>query len=170
MLTKVQKKKVIDDLADKIKRQQVLIFTDAKGIKVNEIQKLRRELKKAEAEYKVAKKTLVNLAFKKENKELDMSQFAGSLALTFAYKEPISVIKILNNFSKTNESLKILGGLMEDRFLTIEEVKELAKIPSREELLAKLVWSIKSPISGLVNVLEGNIRNLVGVLNAISNK
>jgi len=170
MLTKTQKKKIIDDLADKIKRQQVLIFTDAKGIKVNEIQKLRRELKKAEAEYKVAKKTLVNLAFKKENKELDIFQFNGSLALAFGYKDPISVIKILNNFSKTNESLKILGGLMEDRFLTIEEVKELAKIPSREELLAKLVWSIKSPISGLVNVLEGNIRNLVGVLNAISNK
>ncbi|MFZ5559465.1 MAG: 50S ribosomal protein L10 [Patescibacteria group bacterium] len=170
MLTKTQKKKVIDELADKIKRQQCLIFTDAKGIKVNEIQKLRRELKKAEAEYRVAKKTLMSLAIKKEKKDIDISQFEGSLALVFGYKDPISIIKILANFAKTNENLKILGGIVEDKYLTPDEIKELAKIPSREELLAKLVWSIKSPITGLVNILEGNIRNLLGVLNVISNQ
>lgn len=167
MLTKTQKKKVIEDLADKIKRQQCLIFTDAKGIKVNEIQKLRRELKKADAEYRIAKKTLIDLAFKQEKTEINMSQFVGSLALAFGYKDPLSVVKILVNFAKAHENLKILGGLMEGRFLTIEEIGELAKIPSREELLAKLVWSMKFPVAGLVNIFRGNLRNLIGVLNAL---
>jgi len=170
MLTKTQKKKVIEDLADKIKRQKSLIFTDIKGTGVGAIQKLRREIKKTEGEYRVAKKTLINLAFKQEKKEIDMSQFVGSLALAFGYSDPIAITKIIANFEKKNENFKILGGLIEDRFLNADEVKELAKISSREELLARLLWSIQSPISGFVNVLQGNMRNLIGVLNALKNK
>jgi large subunit ribosomal protein L10 len=170
MLTKTQKKKIIEDLADKIKRQKTLIFTSITGVKVGEIQKLRRELKKAELEYKTAKKTLINLALKKAKQEIDLSSFAGSLALAFSYQGPVLPAKIIYKFSKEHPNLKILGGLMESRILSLEDIKELAMIPSREELLAKLVWSIESPISLLVNVLQGNIRNLVGVLNAIGNK
>jgi len=75
--------------------------------------------------------------------------------------------KIISGFSKEHNKLKVLGGLMDDKALTVEEIKELAKIPSREELLAKLVWSIKSPVSGFVNVLSGNIRNLLLIFKQI---
>lgn len=171
MLTRKQKEKIVEDLTDKIKRQKSLILVDAKGVKVGDIQKLKRELKKVEAEYRVAKKTLIDLALKKEKKEMDISDFSGSLAIGLGYKDPISLIKIFAKFAKGKEGFKILGGLVEDKFVDAIQIKELSRIPSREELLAKLVWSIKSPISGFVNVLQGNLRNLIGVLNAIkSNK
>jgi len=124
-------------------------------------------LKKLEAEYRVAKKSLMEIALKKEKKQMDLSQFSGSLALSFGYKDPISLIKTLTKFAKENEKFKILGGIVEDRVVSIDEIKVLSKIPSKEILLAQLVGCIKGPISGFVNVLNGNMRNLVGVLNAI---
>lgn len=167
MLTRKQKEQVVEELADKIRRQKSLIFTDAKGVKVGDIQKLKRELKKVEAEYKVAKKTLVDLALKKEKKEIDISGFSGSLAMSFGYKDPIALIKVLTKFVKEKETFKILGGLAEDKILSPEQIKELSRISSREELIAKLIGSIKSPINGFVNVLEGNMRNLINILSAI---
>jgi large subunit ribosomal protein L10 len=169
MLTKTQKKKVIEDLADKIKRQHSLVFTDISGVNVSEIQKLRRGLRQAGIEYRVAKKTLINLALKQVKQETDISQLVGSLGLAFSYDDPISPAKIIFKFAKEHKNLKVLGGIMENRFLTFEEVKALSVIPTREELLAKLVWSIKGPIPGFINVLAGNIRNLIGVLDAIKN-
>ena len=170
MLTKKQKEEVVKDLADKIKRQKSLIFTDAKGVKVKDIQKIRRELKKLEAEYKVAKKTLMEIALKKEKKEIDLSQYSGSLASSFGYKDPISLIKVLTKLAKENENFKILGGMVEDRVVSADEIKALSRIPSKEILLAQLVGCIKGPINGFANVLRGNLRNLIGVLDAISKK
>ena len=167
MLTRKQKEKIVEELADKIKRQKTLIFIDAKGVKVGDIQKLRRELKKVEAEYRVAKKTLIDLALKKEKKEMDISDFSGSLAMSLGYKDPIALIKILAKFAKEKETFKILGGLIEDKIVDAIQIKELSRISSKEELLAKLVWSIKSPISGFVNVLQGNIKNLLLILKQI---
>ena len=169
MLTKEQKKEIVEELTDKLKRQKALVFTDFRGLKVGEIQDLRKELRQAEIEYKIAKKTLIKLALEKAKKEIDTSQFESSVALAFGYQDPIMPAKIISKFAKEHKNLKILGGLMEDKFLTIEEIKELAKILSKDELLAKFIGSIKAPISGFVNVLQGNIRNLIGVLSALSN-
>ncbi|HUT96091.1 MAG TPA: 50S ribosomal protein L10 [Candidatus Paceibacterota bacterium] len=167
MLTRKRKEEIVDQLADKIKRQKSLIFTDAQGVKVKDIQKIRRELKKLEAEYKVAKKSLMEMALKKEKKEIDLSGFNGALAVSFGYQDPLSLIKVLTKLSRKNADFKILGGMVEDKVLSVAEIKELSKIPSKEILLAKIVGCIKGPINGLVNTIEGNLRNLVGVLNAI---
>ncbi len=167
MLTKKQKEKIIEELIDKIKRQNILIFTDFKKLKVGEIRDLRKRLKEANAEYKAAKKTLIKLAFIRGKKDVDTSKFESSVAIAFGYDDPLSLVKTVSKFSKEHGNLKILGGLMEDRFLLAEEIKELAKIPSRNELLAKLLGTLKAPISGFVNVLQGNIRNLLSVLSAI---
>ncbi len=170
MLTRQQKEQIVEKLADKIKRQKSLIFTDVTGVNVSGIQDLRRKLREQEIEYKVAKKNLIKLALEKEKQDLDISEFNGSLALAFSYKDPISSIKILDNFSKEYKNLKILGGIMEGKILSIEDIRELAKIPSKDELLAMFIGSLKAPINGFVNVLGGGIRNLVGIFNAISNK
>jgi len=170
MLTKEQKKKIIEDLTDRIKRQKVLVFTDFRGLKVGETRDLRKKLREAGMEYKVAKKTLIKLALEKAKKVVDILQFKSSVALVFGYNDPILPAKIISGFSKEHNKLKILGGLMDDKILTFEDIRELALIPSKNELLAKLVGSIQAPIRGFVNVLEGNIRNLFGVLTAISNK
>ena len=167
MLTKKQKEQVIEDLTDRIKRQKVLVFTDFSGLKVSETRDLRKKLREAGMEYKVAKKTLIKLALEKAKKVADIMQFKSSVALGFGYNDLIMPAKIISGFSKEHNKLKVLGGLMDDKALTVEEIKELAKIPSREELLAKLVWSIKSPVSGFVNVLSGNIRNLLLIFKQI---
>jgi large subunit ribosomal protein L10 len=168
MLTRAQKEEIVNELADKIKHQQSLIFTDVTGVSVAEIQDLRRKLKEQEIEYKVGKKNLIDLALKKEKQDLDTSQFTGTLALAFAYKDPISSIKILHDFAKEHKNLRILGGIMENKVLAIEEIQELAKIPSKDELLTIFVNSLRAPISGFINALQGNIRNLVGILKVIS--
>jgi len=167
MLSKTQKKKVIDDLADRIKRQQILIFTDVSGVNVNDMQKLRRNLRKAEIEYRVAKKSLINLALKKVKQDVDVSDMAGSLGLAFSYADPISPAKIIFEFSREHKNLKVLGGIVGNRFLGFEEVEALSRIPSRDELLSRLINTIKGPISGFVNILAGSLRNLIGALNAI---
>lgn len=170
MLTRKQKEEIIEELTDKLKRQKGLVFTDFRGLKVGEMQDLRNKLREVGIEYKVAKKTLIKLALEKTKKKVDTSQFEGSIALAFGYQDPIMPVKIVSKFAKEHKNLEILGGLMEDKFLSAEEIKKLAQIPSRNELLAKFIGSIKSPISGFVNVLEGNIRSLIGVLSAIGNK
>jgi len=169
MLTKKQKKQLIEELADKINHQSSLVFTDFKGLKVGEISDLRKQLREVNAEYAVAKKTLIKLALEKAGKDdIDISHFQGSIALALGYDDPIMPIKIVNRFSKEHKTLDILGGIMKSKLLLADEVKELALIPSKDELLAKLVGSLKSPISGLVNVLEGNIRNLISIFKQIS--
>ncbi len=171
MLNKTQKKELVKELVDKIKRQQSLVFTDVSGLSVAEMQKLRRELKKAGIEYRVAKKTLITLALKEAKYDIDITQVPGSLGTAFSYQDPVSPAKIIFKFSKEHKNLRVVGGIMEGRFLTVQEVEALSKIPSKEELIATLVGMLKGPIFGLVNVLQGNIRNLIGVLNAIkSNK
>lgn len=174
MLTKKQKQQIVNELTDKIKRQKSLVFTDVTGINVNEIQDLRRKLREAEVEYKIAKKSLIDLALKKDPIRQKLSngvkKLTGTIGLAISYDDPVMPIKILDNFSKEHKNLKFLGGIMEDKVLSIEDIKELAKIPSKDELLANLINTIKAPIKGFINVLEGNIRNLVGIFNAISNK
>ena len=167
MLTRAQKEKLIEELADKIKRQKSLVFTDITGINVAQIQDLRKKLREAEIEYKVAKKTLIHLALDKEKQDIDISNFRGSIGLAFGYKDSIAPIKIISKFAKENKKLKVLAGIMEKKVLTLEEIKELANLPSRDELLAMLVGSLKNPISRFVNVLQGNIRNLLLILKQI---
>ncbi len=168
MLTKEQKKQLVKELADKFNHQKSLVFTDFKGLKVGEISELRKQLREAEAEYIVTKKTLIKLALEKAGKDIDVSQFQGSIALALGYSDPIMPVKTVSKFSKEHGSLEILGGVMNDKFLSIDEVKELALIPSKDELLAKLIGSLKSPISGLVYVLEGNIRNLINIFKQVA--
>lgn len=170
MLTRKQKQQIVEELTDKLQRQKASVFTDFRGLKVGEMQNLRNKLRETGIEYKVVKKTLIKLALDKAKKETDVSQFENSVALAVGYNDPIMPAKVISNFAKEHENLKILGGLMEDKSLTIEEVRELAMIPSKNELLVELVNSLKSPINGFVNVLEGNIRNLINILKLIKSE
>jgi len=170
MLTKKQKEQIVQELADKMKRQQSLIFTDITGVNVSGMQSLRRELRQSGIEYKVAKKSLIDLALNQEKIDADISNLNGSLALAFAYNDPIMPAKIIYDFSKKNKNLKILGGIMENKFLDVDKIKQFALIPLKPELLAMLIGSLKAPINGFVNVIGGGIRNLVGILNAIKEK
>ena len=182
MLTKVQKKKIVEDLEEKIARQKAMIFVDFTGLKVKDLSNLRKKLKAANGEIKVAKKTLLGLVFKKAGLEfeerrsslasdkasaIEVRKMRGEIALIFGYNDGLSLAKMIYQFSQANPNLKILGGFFEKKFQEAEEIITLAQLPTREELLARLVGTIFAPVSNLVNVLQGNIKGLIYALSAI---
>jgi len=166
--TKQQKQEIIDDLGEKMKGQKVMVFFDFTGLKVKDFSNLRKKIKAAGDSLKVAKKTLFSLALKKEGIEVDFKKMAGEIALVFGYKDEVAPAKAVWQFSQENKNVKILGGFLENKFFEKDKMIELAKLPGKEELLARLVGTISAPISNFVCVLQGNIKGLIVVLNAIS--
>lgn len=167
MLTRTQKKQVIENLTDKFSKMKSGILVDFTGLSVSQISKLRQQLKKEEAELKMAKKSLVSLALKKKDLKIDLEQFKGQVAWAFGYQNELAVVKILTQFAKENKNLKMLAGIVAKDYFDAADLKFLAQLPSRDELLARLINRIASPLSGLMNVLQGNLRNLVFVLSQI---
>ena len=164
--TKEQKKKIIEDLEEKINRQKTMILVDFTGLKVKDFFDLRKRLKSANSQMKVIKKTLLNLVLKDFNSDFSqkLEKFKNQIAIIFGFENEISPAKILYQFSLENPNLKILAGYFDKKFREKEEMITLAQLPSKEELLAKLVGSISAPISNFVNVLEINIKGLINVL------
>lgn len=170
--TKQQKQEIIQGITDKISKSKSLVFVKFNKLGVVENEELRRELKKEGAEYLATKKTLLNISLK-NNKidEIDTKSFEGQTATVFGFEDEIAPAKIVAKFVKENEEkIEFIGGVLENKFLLATEVMALAKLPGKQELYAKLVGSINSPVSGFVNVLAGNIRSLVNVLKAVEEK
>ncbi len=167
MLNKEQKKELIKDLSEKIKATGSVVFADFRGIRVKDLSELKKELRKSDASFKVMKKTLMKIAFKNAGIDFNPKKLEGQIAVSLSPDE-VSAAKIIDTFSRKNENIKILGGVVNGKEMTAEEMNVLAKLPGREELLAKLVGAIKAPVSGFVNVMAGNLRGLVQVLKAVA--
>ncbi len=166
--TRDQKKQIIADLTDKFKSFKSLVFSDYKGLTVKDASELKRLCKKQGVEYIVAKKTLITRALEEAGlKDINVKNLQGNIALVIGFEDEVAPAKIVGKFAQDHQTIKMLGGIMENKFIDLAMVEALSKIPSKAELLAKLVGSINAPVSGFVNVLAGNLRGLVGVLNAI---
>lgn len=170
--TKEQKKKIIDDLKEKISKAKSIVFVKFNNLNVNKNEELRSQLRESGGEYYAAKKTLMDLALKDSALEnVCIKKFDGQAAVVFGYDDEVTPAKIVAKFNKDNEGkLEFIGGILENKFISSESVAALAQIPSRQELYAKIVGSINAPIFGFVNALAGNLRNLVYVLKAVENK
>lgn len=168
MLTRSQKEELVKKLAEQVKAGKVAVFSDFSGTSVGNMQKLRDELRKSGSIYKVAKKKLIELAFKEAGIEVDVKNMEGQIGVAIGSEDEVTAAKIIKNFTKENKNFKILQGIIEGKVISESEVSALAALPGREELLAKLVGTINAPVSGFVNALAGNLRNLVGVLKAIA--
>ena len=166
-LNKTQKQKILDDLRDKVAKQKAIVLVGITGLKVKDISQLRKKLKAMEGNIKVFKKTLAEIVFKENKMEFDKRGYKEEVALVFGFKDEISPVKTVYQFSRGNDKLKILGGFLENKFKAKEEMIILAQLPAREELLAKLVGSLNASMSGLVNVLKGNIKGLTYILSLI---
>lgn len=167
MLTKDQKKELVKNLAGQIKAAKSVVFADFQGLRVKDLSELKKELRKSDAGFKVMKKTLMKIAFKNAGIDFDPEKLEGQIAVSLSSDE-VTAAKIIDTFSRKNENIKILGGIVDAKEMTASEMKALAKLPGREELLAKLVGTIKAPVSGFVNVMTGNLRGLVQVLKAVA--
>lgn len=165
-----QKKEELARLRDKLARSRMTVFTSfarvgEKGLNVIQMRELKRNLKAVESEYLVSKKTLIDKAL---GGNRDVFGYAGSLGLAFSYGDEATAAKTLYGFTRKNPALNFFGALLGKRFLNDKEFVWLAKLPSREVLIGQVVGVMKYPLVGLVNALQGNIRNLVGVLSQIA--
>lgn len=168
--TKAQKKSILEKIKEKLAQSKAVIFSSDKGLNVKTAEKMRRELKQSGAEYLVAKKTLLQLATKEMGGEEALADLRGSVGVTLSYQDEVTGAKIINKYAKESEALELGSGILENKFILAEMVKKLATLPSREQLLAKLVSTLNAPRSGLVQVLNGSSRRLVYVLSAIKDK
>jgi len=180
-LTREQKQNILKDLTDKFSRAKAAILVDFNKLSVSKTMELRRNLKSANAEYKVAKKTLIGRVLRFGHFEnVDLDNFKTQVGIVFSYVDPVATAQSVWKFSKVsakggsasggNEALKILGGFLGLNWQDKDKIIALAKLPSREILLWQFVRTIAAPLSGLVGVLQGNVRNLIGVLNNIRSK
>lgn len=168
MLTKKQKQELVNDLAARLKEAKSAVFVDFKGLNVKDTTELKRALRKAQVEYEVVRKTLLDIALKQAGVEgAEARKLEGQIAVSFSAVDEVTPAKIIDTFAKKNENVKMVGGVLESKIMDAAQVKALAKVPSKEELLAQLVGTLNAPVSGFVNVLAGNIRGLVQVLGAI---
>ncbi len=167
--TRAQKVETLSALSDKLGRMKGAVLVDYRGLKVKDAQKIREKSWAEAVDYEVIKKTLLKLALKNAGLEgtVEPKKLNGNVGMVVGYTDEVATAKFAAGASKEFEAFKILGGLFEGKFVDANQVKMLAALPSRVELLARLVGSIQSPISGFVNVMVGNLRGLVQVINAI---
>lgn len=170
---KIQKQEILRNLSEKFKKSKSVVFAGFNALTVKDNEKLREQLRSENSEYYVAKKTLMNIAFKDQIDELNVRSLDGKLAAIFSYGDEVAAAKILGNFRKDKDKearVFFLGGILENKLLSKTEIEAVSKLPSKQELYARLVGTMNAPISGFVNALAGNIKNLVYVLKAIEEK
>jgi len=162
--TKAQKQTILTKLAENLAKQQAMVFVDYKGLKVKDMLALRDQLKLVGSKLVVAKKTLLSRVMKEKGIGIDLKSMDGQIGAIFAFEDSFAPMKAANTFAKTNENLKIVGGYFENEIQSAASIVAIANLPSREELLAKLVGTLAAPISGFARVLQGNIKGLIYVL------
>lgn len=167
-----KKEAVVAEIKEQLSSAKGAVFTSYKGLTVAQDTKLRREMREAGITYKVIKNTMTRIAAKDLGLDGISEHLEGTTALAFSTEDPVAPAKVICAFMKKNKLeekgiLTIKVGLVEGKVISDKEVKALASLPSREELIAKLMGSMNAPITNTVGVLQGVIRNAVYVLDAI---
>jgi large subunit ribosomal protein L10 len=162
----VQKARTIDELSGQLSRAQLIIVTDYRGLKVADLQTLRGNLRPSGAEFHIAKNTLTRIAANNAG-VVGLDPFLeGPSALVFAFEDPVQTAKAVNDFVRTSRILAVKGGVMGDRAVSAADVEAIATLPSREELQARLLGLMVSPLTRTLGVLSGPPRSMVYLLNA----
>jgi large subunit ribosomal protein L10 len=165
--TREQKEQMVKELTDKFGQMKSAVFTSISGFTVEDANDLRSKGREQGVELAVTKKTLLMHALKEFGVEASIDQFDGSILTTIGYEDEVAAAKLIAEFAEEREGITMVGGVLEGALVDGEAITRLSKLPSKQELLAKLVGSLNAPTSGFVNVLAGNLRGLVYTLNAI---
>ena len=170
MLNISQKKELVERLAKDLSESQISILIDYKGLDVLQMTDLRAQLRNEGIQAEVVKNTLMIRASEGTDAALMKDLFKGPSAIVLSKDDPVAPAKILVDFAKKNEKLEIKAGTLSGKLLSFEELKQLAKMPSREELLGTIVYTLNAVPTSFVNVLAGVPRAFVNVLNAIKDQ
>jgi large subunit ribosomal protein L10 len=166
--TRQQKEVAVESLTNNLKQAKGAVFANFQGLTVAATENLRNLCHQEKVKMLVVKKTLVKRAFSQTGLEtIDPEAFKGGVATFTSMTDEVTPAKLVSDFAKKNEAVVVFGGLLEGKFIDQMMVKNLSSLPGKQELLSKLVGSLNAPLSGFVNVLAGNLRGLVSVLNNI---
>ncbi len=170
MSTKAFKQEKIEAMKEKFAKAKVAVVTDYKGLTVEEITKLRRELQKQEGDYMVTKNTLAKLAAKGTPYEILDEALKGPIAIAFGFKDEVAPAKVLTKFIKEVKKGEILSAVLDGKILTKKETEVLSNLPSKEELYAKMLGSINSPATGIVGAVNAVMSGLVRAMDQVAKK
>ena len=163
-----QKREVVEGISGRIKAAKALVFADYRGLTVEQDTELRSALRKAGVDYKVVKNTLTRLAANENGLEGLDTYLNGPTAMASSDTDPVAPAKVLSEYAKKYDKLELKVGVVEGKIIDPSGIKALAELPPREVLIARVLGGFNAPLSGLVTVLNGNIRGLAVALNAIA--
>jgi len=168
MSTKEFKNEKIEHYKKQFENAKVAVVADYRGLSVEEITELRRALQDNQSDLTVTKNTLCKVATKGTNYEVISELMQGPTAIAFGFADEVASAKVLAKFIKENKKGEILGAVLDGKVLTADEANKLAKMPSKEELYAKMLGSVNSPASGLVFGINGVMSALVRAIDAVA--
>ena len=166
-MIRTEKEKVVQELTEKFRKAQAVYLADFQGLDVASITELRGQMRSESVEFLVVKNTLTRLALDEAGFQELKAFLEGPISLTFGYDDPVTPARILVDFGKKHERPEIRGGLLEGRFLTAEQVKSVASLPSRHELLSKVATLAQSPLAGFMNRCHGLLQKLTATIEAL---
>lgn len=155
------------ELQDRFDRAQVAVLTDYRGLEAGQLDRLRREVRAANGQYRVAKNTLARRAVGQAQAAKLGSMLTGPTAIVFGYSDPVNVVKVVVRFAKDHEALRIKGGLLDGEVLTPEAIRQLAELPSKEELLGRLLALLQTPATRLLRTITQPAARVVRLLDAV---
>jgi len=163
-LTRAEKEQLVSEMIDGLNKAKTVVIVNYQGLKVKEIWDLKKKLRGPGIGFQIIKNTLFKIALKKDKIDVSDSLLDQPIALVWGLEDEVIPAKLTVEFGKTAEKLKIIGGIVNGIYEDENKIKQLASLPGREELYAKLVGTLNAPMFRLVNALQGNLRSLVYIL------
>lgn len=148
------KKGIVAEITEKLQNSTAAVVVDYRGLKVEEVTELRRKFREAGVEYKVYKNTLMKRAAENAGMTDLVESLVGPNAVAFSYDDPVAPARIASDFAKAHKNLELRVGIVEGAFYNEDKLKELADVPSREVLIAKLLGSLKAPVSNFAYLIQ----------------
>jgi large subunit ribosomal protein L10 len=159
----------VADLKEKMSRMQLAVVADYRGLTVAEIGDMRAKLREHGADMIVAKNTLLRIAARETGNDSLEELLQGPTAITFAYDDVAKVAKTLDDYVKSSKKVTVRGSMLGQNIVPSEGLSDIAKMPSREEVLGQIVGGINAPLAGLVGVINAPVNDVAGILNAVVN-
>lgn len=164
----VTKEGLVGEIKERFNGSEAVLLIDYRGLSVKEMQELRRSVREAGGDIKVYKNSLTEIAIRELALPNMDEHLQGPTAFVFVEADPVAPAKALSVFAKAHQALELKGGLVQNRVIDTDGLKALATLPSREELVAKLLGTMQNPLTGTVRVLAGPARAFATVLDAIA--